>query len=304
MRVADRERVLSPLERPTWLPESVWPFETGALRVRDRAVAVTDVGTGPTLLFVHVGLWSFVWRDLVTELAGDFRCVCLDAPGNGRSQWPATSPTLDVAACAVRDVIEELRLDDLTLLVHDLGGVAGIAGAARASAHVVGIAALNAFAWRPAHAALRAMLRLVGSAAVRRLDAWTGLVPRVSATTFGAGRHMDRASRAAFIAGIGRRGIDALHRYMADALRAVSVYTETEAALRGRFASLPLLTVFGEHNDPFGFQAEWRRRYPSAAEMVVRSGNHFPMCDDPPLVAHTIRSWRSGQPRAGRVGNL
>src|SRR5512146_334763 len=74
-----------PLGRPTWLPESAWPFQTVGLGLDDSVVAVTDVGRGPVLLFVHVGTWSFIWRDLVTRLSGQFRCVCLDAPGTGRS---------------------------------------------------------------------------------------------------------------------------------------------------------------------------------------------------------------------------
>jgi hypothetical protein len=52
------------LARPDWLPENVWPFETFGLETDDSIIAVTDVGNGPALLFVHCGLWSFIWRDV------------------------------------------------------------------------------------------------------------------------------------------------------------------------------------------------------------------------------------------------
>ena len=39
----------------------------------------------------------------------------------------------------------------------------------------------------------------------------------------------------------------------------------------------PLLTIFGSRNDPFGFQAEWKRRVPHASELVLAGGNHFPL---------------------------
>ena len=68
------------LPRPDWLPESVWPFETFGLPVDGARFAVTDVGRGPVLLFVHTGLWSFIWRDVIARLAQDFRCVCFDSP--------------------------------------------------------------------------------------------------------------------------------------------------------------------------------------------------------------------------------
>jgi len=71
--------------RPQWLPESVWPFETRGLEVGGSVVAITEVGRGPVLLFVHTGLWSFIWRDVMTRLSADFRCICLDAPAPGRA---------------------------------------------------------------------------------------------------------------------------------------------------------------------------------------------------------------------------
>jgi len=46
-------------------------------------------------------------------------------------------------------VIERLDLENLTIVVHDLGGLAGLAGAARTPERVRRIAAINTFGWRP-----------------------------------------------------------------------------------------------------------------------------------------------------------
>jgi pimeloyl-ACP methyl ester carboxylesterase len=82
-------RTFEPLDRPAWLPESVWPWSTGTLTTRAGRLAVTDAGTGPVLLLVHTGLGSLVWRDLLHRLVPHYRCVTLDAPGTGRSYQPA-----------------------------------------------------------------------------------------------------------------------------------------------------------------------------------------------------------------------
>src|SRR5581483_2697717 len=42
------------LPRPAWLPRERWPFPTEALATAVGQIAVTDVGEGPTLLFVHI----------------------------------------------------------------------------------------------------------------------------------------------------------------------------------------------------------------------------------------------------------
>jgi len=116
----------------------VWPFQTSALE--GSKIAVTDVGRGPVLLFVHTGFWSFIWRDVILRLAPDFRCVCFDAPGTGQSdRLPTSSISLERASRALTAVIEALNLTDITLVFHDLGGPSGIAGAARMPDRIRGL---------------------------------------------------------------------------------------------------------------------------------------------------------------------
>ena len=275
--------------RPPWLTDSVWPFQTSALGIEGSRIAVTDVGQGPVLLFVHTGFWSFLWRDVILRLAPDFRCICFDAPGTGQSDHlPAGNISLEKASRALTAVIEALDLTDITLVFHDLGGPTGIAGAARVPDRIRGLCAVNAFAWKPSGLPFHGMLALMGSAPIREFSAWTGILTRITASAFGVGRHLDASSRKAFYAGVGRRGIRAFHSYLRDARKSPAIYEQLDRALTGPFARLPLLTVFGERNDPLGFQPRWKQLFNDARQVVVTKGNHFPMCDDPGLVAASI----------------
>ena len=289
---AGASALLRPLPRPEWLPESEWPFKTFGLKSDGSTIAVTDVGQGAVLLFVHTGFWSFIWRDVILRLAPDFRCVCFDAPGTGQSdRLPASSISLDRASRALTDVIEALDLRNITLVFHDLGGPSGLAGAARVADRIRGLCAVNTFAWKPSGIAFRGMLALMGSTAMREFSAWTGILARVTSRAFGVARHMDEASRKAFYAGIGRQGVRAFHGYMRSAHNSEGIYERLDQALTGPFKGLPLLTIFGERNDPLGFQPRWKKLFPDAQQVVVSKGNHFPMCDDPDLVAASIREW-------------
>jgi pimeloyl-ACP methyl ester carboxylesterase len=286
-------KTLATLDRPSWLPSSAWPFQTYTLGHGQGRIAVTDTGRGPTLLFVHVGSWSFVWRDVLLRLQNDFRCVTLDAPGSGLSDRVAT-PTLAQAGGAVIAVIDALQLRNVTLVAHDLGGPAGFMAAARRADRIAALAAVNCFAWKPTGPAFRGMLALMGSAPVRELDAAADLLSRVTSTSFGVGRHWSRADRAVFRAGIDVSARRAWHAYFRDARGAPALYAEVDAALRGSLADRPLLTIFGQFNDPLRFQPRWRALFPTARQLKVRRGNHFPMCDDPGLVAGALKSFVIG----------
>ena len=280
-----------PIARPYWLPRSLWPFETSAIETAEGVLTITEAGRGPALLLVHVGTWSFIWRDLVMRLMADFRCIFFDAPGTGQTQeYSRKGVTLDRASRAVSAVIDVFGLTDFTLVAHDLGGPTALAALALPGSKVRGIVAMNTFGWRPSGAALRGMLALVGSRFIREIDVLTGFIPAITATSFGIGRHLAEASRDAFRAGMGVAGRRAFHDYMRDARQGEGVYANAEAALAGPLAHVPLLTIFGERNDPFGFQARWKKLYPEARQVIVKDGNHFPMCDDPDLVSRTIRS--------------
>jgi pimeloyl-ACP methyl ester carboxylesterase len=280
----------APLLLPEWLPRHVWPFETRQLRVDGSSVAVSEAGSGPVLLF-YTGIGSFVWRDVMLRLSADFRCVVLDPPGIGLSVPVAQSATtLANSARAVSAVIEALDLTKATLVVHDTGGPPALAAAARTPNRFDGIVGVNTFGWKPEGRAFRSMLAVMGNPAVRTFDVATGLLARVTASPFGVGRHLDNESRRAYRTGI-QQGLDSFHRYLHDARFSDPVYDEVARALAGPFHRLPLLTIFGEHNDPLGFQPQWKRRFPTARQIVISKGNHFPMCDAPDVVASEIRAW-------------
>jgi pimeloyl-ACP methyl ester carboxylesterase len=77
------------------------------------------------------------------------------------------------------------------------------------------------------------------------------------------------------------------HRYVDSARPGNTDYTAIERNMQA-LADRPLTTIFGERNDPGHFQEHWLERFPNTTQVVVPRGYHFPMCDDPDLVAAAI----------------
>ncbi len=82
---------------------------------------------------------------------------------------------------------------------------------------------------------------------------------------------------------------------MRSAARSAPLFGRAETALHTTLRDMPVLTVFGEKNDPFGFADRWRSIFPDSTAWVVSGGNHFPMCDDPLGYATHVREWHANR---------
>lgn len=91
----------------------------------DPEIAYVDQGEGPeTLVLIH-GLASNLgfWRYNIPALAEHYRVIALDLPGYGRSEKSGEYPyTLSFFAEAIESLIDELDLQDVTLVGHSMGG--------------------------------------------------------------------------------------------------------------------------------------------------------------------------------------
>ena len=289
------------IHRPDWLPVSSWPFRLRRFEYRRPDggaldIHYTDEGSGPTLVLVHAGMWSFIWRDTIVALRGEFRCIALDFPGTGLSGGDRRAIDLATYPSMVNALLDHLGIERATFVVHDLGGVVGVVAATERAERFAGLVATNSFAWPPDGRALRAMLAIVGSRAATATLGTLRLVPRLTRGNTGVGLHLDRTDRTAFFGPYRRRAASRnFHRATRSARRSRDLYLDAEQRLRASTPDLPVLTVFGEKNDPFGFADRWRGLFPHARSWTVPAGNHFPMCDDPEGYATRLREWHRSE---------
>ena len=89
-----------------------------------------DVGNGAPVLLLHgEPTWSYLYREIIPPLvAAGYRCIAPDYVGFGKSDkllddiWY----TAERHSASVRYLIESLRLQGVTLVVHDWGGPIGL----------------------------------------------------------------------------------------------------------------------------------------------------------------------------------
>ena len=104
---------------------------------------VAEVGDGAPVMFLHGNPDTHaVWATTVGGLP-QLRCIAPDLPGFGRSQPPLEDLSLDSQGEFVRDLAAALDLDRIHLVVHDIGGVYGLAFAALHPQRLLSLTILN-----------------------------------------------------------------------------------------------------------------------------------------------------------------
>ncbi|GAA2455283.1 alpha/beta hydrolase [Actinomadura vinacea] len=104
--------------------------ESGTWRLPDRVrvsggeVAAGVFGDGPPVVLVHGSpAWSFLWRDVVPELAREHTVHVWDLLGYGGSRLaPGFEPSIERQARTLAELVEHWGIDPPALVGHDIGG--------------------------------------------------------------------------------------------------------------------------------------------------------------------------------------
>ena len=282
--------------RPTWVSETLFPFESRFADIDGSHVHYIDVGQGPTLLLLHGNpTWSFVYRDVISRLREKFRCVALDYPGFGLSEpGPDYRYTPQEHAAVTASLVEQLDLRDITLVVQDWGGPIGLSVAQARPDRFESLVLANTWAW-PVNGDLHFELfsRIVGGSVgrelIRRLNLFVNLM-------IPAGHRRRRLSqeelnhyRAALSTRSRRHASAVLPQAL---LRSRDFLAQVESGLRD-LDSLPALILWGDADLAFRAieRRRWRQLLPNHTDVTLPGAGHFVQSDAPQDFAEAVRSW-------------
>lgn len=130
--------------------KGLYPFEHRFLELGNGIdMHYVDEGNGENLLMLHGNpSWSFLYRKLILRLRDTFRCIAPDYPGFGLTEAPSGYQfTPREHSENIEKFIDELGIEDLTLVVQDWGGPVGLGLAGRRPELVKRVIAGNTFAW-------------------------------------------------------------------------------------------------------------------------------------------------------------
>ncbi len=116
------------------------------LTVQNATIFMKDSGAGQPTLFLHGNPdSSILWRDIIEEMKPQFRCLAPDLPGFGHSSIPPGFDfSLDSLAGFVNDLLDAAGITEpVNLVMHDFGGIYGLAFAVKHPERVRRMAIMN-----------------------------------------------------------------------------------------------------------------------------------------------------------------
>jgi haloalkane dehalogenase len=134
----------TPHERFAHLPD--FPFAPHYVEVNGLRVHYLDEGQGEIILCLHgEPSWSFLYRKMIPILSANQRVLALDFVGFGRSDKfsDKSAYSYKLHHDTLVGFIEQLALENMTLVVQDWGGLIGLTVATEMSDRIARLVILN-----------------------------------------------------------------------------------------------------------------------------------------------------------------
>lgn len=268
-----------------------------------------DEGRGQTVVMLHGNPnWSYYYRNLVVALRDNYRCLVPDHIGCGMSAKPNDQQYEYSLAQRVTDMEQWLdKLDaahDLTLVVHDWGGMIGMAYATKYPDRIKRLVVLNTGAFhlpksKPVPWQLKMARGVLGSILVRGFNAFSRGAVRSCVTRRAMPDAVGRAYCAPYNSWANRI---AVHRFVQDIPlqpgdRGYDLVTKVADDL-SQLQDVPMFIGWGLRDFVFDehFLKEWRERFPKAEVHEYADCGHYILEDATDELIPLIRQFLDSHP--------
>ncbi|MCG8409187.1 MAG: alpha/beta fold hydrolase [Phycisphaerales bacterium] len=302
------------MNRTEQLWRSLYPFESHFLNLDGLRYHYLDEGEGDPVVMVHGNpTWSFYYRELVKALRSSHRCIVPDHIGCGLSDKPDDHNydyCLESRVGDLEALLDRLALtENITLVLHDWGGMIGMACALRRPQRIRRLVLFNTAAFLlpkskklPFRLTIMRHRNPLSTLAVRGFNLFSraatsmatrkGLSPEVRAgLTAPYDSWQNRVATLRFVQDIPLSPEDRSYELVKSVDRRLD-----------QLAHVPMLICWGEHDFVFDrhFLKEWQRRFPSAEIHTFPDAGHYVVEDACEQIIPLVQGFLSRHPLQGR----
>ena len=271
----------------------LYPFRSHFLEINGLNYHFIDQGAGDPVIMLHGNpTWSFYFRNLIKGLSSQCRSIAPDHMGCGLSDKPG----IDQYDYRLKSRVDDLEhlLDDLeinqkiTLVLHDWGGMIGMAYALRHRERIHRLVIMNTAAFLlPEGKVLPLRLRLIRNIKPFAALAVLGFNVFAGGALFMASyKGLEKDVKSGLIAPYNSwNNRIATLKFVQDIPvkkedPSYSLAKNVDDNLH-RLNHIPMLILWGEHDFVFDmdYLLEWQRRFPDAKVKTFKDAGHYVLED-------------------------
>ena len=283
----------------------LYPFRSNYMDVKGLRYHYLDEGSGDPILMIHGNpTWSFYYRRLVAALSPEYRTIVPDHIGCGLSEKPGSDRYDFRLKSRIQDLesfLDTLRITGkITLVLHDWGGMIGMAYGVNHPERISRLIILNTAAFLPPGGKdiplrlwLIRNLRYLAAPAVLGFNLFS-IAALHMATHKGLTRDVKAGLKAPYNGWHNRL---ATLRFVQDIpLKpgdpSYSLVEDVSSRL-DRLAHVPMMICWGQHDFVFDrtYLAEWHRRFPDAETHYLPNAGHYVLEDEPDRIISLTRDF-------------
>lgn len=273
----------------------LFPYQPHYLDMENGArIHYVDEGKGQTLLLLHGNpTWSFLYRDIIAGLKGEFRLIAPDYPGFGLSTAPENYTfTAAEQAQMVSELIRRLDLHDVVIMMQDWGGPIGFDAALNNPERIKGFVIGNTWAWPLERNGQKVFSTLMGGWP-GQFGAWccNGVVRFFMSK--GVVTELSSDEWAMYLAPFAARENRSQTHIFPAQLRDADDFLGNIYQKLPSLSDRPALLVWGMQD--FAFQEPERSRFeslfPNHQTVLLENAGHFIQEDAPQEITTAIRNW-------------
>ena len=289
---------------------SLYPFKSNYLKINNLKYHYLDQGHGEPILMLHGNpTWSFYFRSLINELSPNYRCIVPDHIGCGLSEKP-NDKTYDYSLKRrvndVEHLIDHLNLTDkITLIVHDWGGMIGLAFALKNIEKIGRLIIMNTSGFLPPFGKkipFRLLFILKFKLLSKILVQGLNLFSR-SALYMASKKRLSSDVKKGLIAPYNSwKNRIATYKFVIDipldeTHKSFDLVSHVDHTLH-HLTDIPMLFCWGKHDFVFdlSYLDEWKRRFPDARFNLLENAGHYALEDSPEVIIPMIKDFLKKNP--------
>jgi cis-3-alkyl-4-acyloxetan-2-one decarboxylase len=288
----------------------LYPFKSHYVEIDGLKYHFLDQGSGDPVIMIHGNpTWSFYFRKLIQGLSNRYRTMVPDHIGCGLSDKPGITRYDYRLKSRVRDLesfLEYLELKEkITLVLHDWGGMIGMAYALRYPQMIGRIVIMNTAAFLPPKGKMLPIrLRLVRNVTPFATLAVQGFnLFAYGALYMASYKGMKKDVKSGLIAPYNSwnnriatlKFVQDIPVSEKDPSYSFVKYVDENLY---KLSHIPMLICWGEHDFVFDstYLAEWRRRFPNAEVHAFKDAGHYVLEDAAGRIVSLVKDFLKKHP--------